>query len=51
MDADEDSEEADTEEEADYGYMDDFEIEGEDNNWDLVSKDLENDDNDKYDVL
>ena len=50
-DADEDSEEADTEEEADYRYVDDFEIEGEDNNWDLVSKDLENDDNDEYDVL
>ena len=51
VDMDEDPEEADTEEEADYRYVDDFEIEGEDNNLDLVSKDLENDDNNEYDVL
>ena len=50
-DVDEDPKEADTEEEADYRYVDDFEIEGEDNNLDLVSEDSENNDNDKYDVL
>ena len=60
VDANEDSEEvnidedpkvADADEEADHGYVDDFKIEDEDNNLDLVSKDLENDNNNKYDIL